>query len=258
MYSNRIPNALRVLRTFAGYNGAIDYNPGTAALAAAARVLGILPALALSWVPERRVIAAAQRALRDAGFDAGDVDGLWGPQTDAAFDAWRASGSGPALPDRSGEWGTQAQVEQMFGPPGGPACTAGRITPPWRMVLAWDAKKVITSFACHEDIAESGQRAFDRIAEAYDPVQIRALGLQRYGGCYNLRLKRGGSTYSMHSWGVAIDFDPGNNRLRWGRDRANLALPDADMFWDIWESEGWTSLGRARNYDWMHIQAPAI
>lgn len=258
MYHDGVKNAQRVLRALADYRGAIDGDPGALSLGAAAPVLGVLRITAIIWTPARRVVAAAQKLLAGLGYDVGAIDGLWGPQTDAAFAEWRASGAGPALPDRAGEWGTQADVEKLFGRPGGPACTAGRITPPWKMTLAWDAKEVITSFACHELVAASGQRAFDKIAAAYDPDEIRALGLHLYGGCYNLRLKRGGSTYSMHSWGVAIDFDPAHNRLQWGRDRARLALPDAAAFWAAWESEGWASLGRARNYDWMHVQAPAI
>jgi hypothetical protein len=67
--------------------------------------------------------------------------------------------------------------------------------------------------------------------------------------------KRGGSTPSTHAFGAAIDHDPCNNRLRWGRLKARLANPSCEEFWRIWESEGWVSLGRTKNYDWMHIQA---
>ena len=69
---------------------------------------------------------------------------------------------------------------------------------------------------------------------------------------------RGGTQYSMHSWGIAIDFDPERNQLNWGRDRARLAAADCVPFWDIWEAEGWVSLGRARNFDWMHVQAARL
>ena len=31
-----------------------------------------------------------------------------------------------------------------------------------------------------------------------------------------------------------------------------------EEFWEIVESEGWTSLGRARDFDWMHFQAPRL
>lgn len=87
---------------------------------------------------------------------------------------------------------------------------------------------------------------------------IRALGLDLFGGCLNVRAMRGGKALSMHSWGIAIDVDPEHNPLRWGRDKARMAGPDYAPFLDIWESEGWISLGRERNYDWMHVQAARL
>jgi hypothetical protein len=62
----------------------------------------------------------------------------------------------------------------------------------------------------------------------------------------------------MHSWGIAIDFDPMRNQLKWGRDKARLAKPDAKKFWQAWERQGWVSLGRRKNYDWMHVQAAEL
>lgn len=58
-----------------------------------------------------------------------------------------------------------------------------------------------------------------------------------------------------HAWGLAIDWDPAHNKLKWGRDRARLARPEYDTWWRLWEEEGWVSLGRTRNFDWMHVQA---
>jgi len=62
----------------------------------------------------------------------------------------------------------------------------------------------------------------------------------------------------MHAWGVALDFDPNRNQLNWGRDRASFSHPDYDNWWKCWEEEGWISLGRKRNFDWMHIQAARL
>lgn len=73
-----------------------------------------------------------------------------------------------------------------------------------------------------------------------------------------MRKMRGGSKWSMHAWGIAIDIDPSNNRLRWGKDKARLARPEYDEWWQIWEGHGWTSLGRVKDYDWMHIQAARL
>ena len=59
---------------------------------------------------------------------------------------------------------------------------------------------------------------------------------------------------SMHAWGIAVDLDPINNQLRWGKDRASFARPEFEPFWKIVEANGATSLGRAQNRDWMHYQ----
>jgi len=69
---------------------------------------------------------------------------------------------------------------------------------------------------------------------------------------------RGGNSWSMHSWGIAIDFDASRNQLRWGREKAVLAKPVYDAWWKAWEDEGWVSLGQERNYDWMHVQAARL
>ena len=66
---------------------------------------------------------------------------------------------------------------------------------------------------------------------------------------------RGGSAWSVHTWGAALDFDPENNQLRWNRSRARFARPEYERWWRFWEEEGFVSLGRARDFDWMHVQA---
>jgi hypothetical protein len=49
-------------------------------------------------------------------------------------------------------------------------------------------------------------------------------------------------------------MNPEQNQLRWGKDRAVFAKPEYDKFWEIVEKHGGVSLGRERNYDWMHFQ----
>lgn len=129
---------------------------------------------------------------------------------------------------------------------------------PFPMLLAWDKGVVVRKITVHEKVHDSAARAFDRIAAAYDEAARKKLGLDLFGGSLNVRKMRGGSSYSMHSWGIAIDFDPERNQLAWGRDKARLAQTDAAEFWRIWEAEGWVSLGRAKNMDWMHVQAARL
>lgn len=102
------------------------------------------------------------------------------------------------------------------------------------------------------------QRVLSRVLNHYGMEEIQGLRLDLWGGCLNVRKMRGGTRYSLHSWGIAVDDDPERNRLKWGRDRAHFARPDYDAWWRFWEDEGWVSLGRHRNFDWMHVQAAKL
>ena len=91
--------------------------------------------------------------------------------------------------------------------------------------------------------------------DEFDADERAKLGLDLFGGSLNVRKMRGGNNWSVHAWGAAIDFDPARNQLRWDSSKARLGKLDAERFWRIWEEAGWTSLGRTKNYDWMHVQA---
>lgn len=257
----------RILAQQAGYADAIDGVHGPRTAAAIDRMLearaASLPAGADRWSGRRRAIACLQLACHDQGIDAGAIDGLWGPQTDFAVEAlaerletgaapvaWRDQGPVDANPNG---WPPESRLSEVFGEP----CEVPRVTVscPWRLQLAWDRRQSVSGIGCHEHVAESLQRVLARVYEHYGEVRLRELGLHRYGGCYNCRRKRRGTTWSTHAWAVAIDWDPGRNRLSWGRDRARLARPEYEAWWRFWEEEGWVSLGRARNFDWMHVQA---
>jgi hypothetical protein len=205
--------------------------------------------------------AAAVRRFQAA---AGLVeDGIAGPATRARLfpepvdaDLGRdADPPGPEPATAPPVWPRQPEVERVFGPPGAHQTA---LAPPYPMVLAWQPDTAVTRFQVHERVHDSALRCLTRIADAYDAVTRADLGLDRFGGSLNVRPMRGGTRLSMHAWGIAIDFDPDRNQLRWGAERARLARPDAATFWRIWEAEGWMGLGRARNYDWMHVQAARL
>ena len=73
-----------------------------------------------------------------------------------------------------------------------------------------------------------------------------------YGGVFNFRAKRGGTSYSLHAWGAAIDLDADDNTFR------DSWPMKSDMPLDIMEAfaaEGWIGGGWAWGYDAMHFQA---
>jgi hypothetical protein len=125
---------------------------------------------------------------------------------------------------------------------------------PYPMVLAWDAKVTLKRMTCHQKCADAFQQIFEDTLDAYGAKDIKRLRLDQFGGCLNVRKMRGGSSWSVHAWGAAIDIDPDRNQLRWGKDKASLAKPDYDQFWQIVEDQGGVSLGREKNMDWMHFQ----
>lgn len=152
-------------------------------------------------------------------------------------------------------WPRQSEVPSFYGAVG---INQTSIEIPFDMFLAWDKSVRVRKITVHKLVAGSASKSFQSIAKAYTPAERKALGIDLFGGSLNVRRMRGGSAYSMHSWGIAIDFDPERNQLKWGKDKARLSQPDAAAFWVAWEREGWLSLGRARNFDWMHVQAARL
>lgn len=114
--------------------------------------------------------------------------------------------------------------------------------------------KLVKSIRCHKLIKEPLEAAMTEVATVYTEAQRKDLGLDQWGGCYAYRLMRGGTKLSTHSWGIAVDFDQARNQLKWDHTKARLAKDDCKPFFDIFYKHGFVSLGRERNYDWMHLQ----
>lgn len=190
------------------------------------------------------------------------IDGLYGDATKAVLFPETVPDRGdmelPTFPPSKStelDWPRQAECIKFYG---GVGLHQTTLTLPYNMRIAWDKNKTINKITVHEKVHDSARRCFYRIADAYDENTRKTIGIDLFGGSLNVRKMRGGNSYSMHSWGIAIDFDPERNQLKWGRDKARLAKTDAETFWRIWEDEGWVSLGRARNFDWMHVQAARL
>lgn len=193
-----------------------------------------------------RIVAVAQSCLKQLGFNPGPIDGIWGPRTAKALNDWfRHQG-------RLSPWPTEREVPDYFGKRGENQI---RMRLPYKMRLAWEPTVTISSFMCHRLVAGPLQAIFEQTLEHYGASEIPDLGLDQFGGCLNVRKKRGSRReWSMHSWGIAVDLDPVNNRLRWDAGQARLAQPIYEPFWEIVESVGGVSYGRTRNRDWMHFQ----
>jgi hypothetical protein len=260
-----------VLREEGFQPGPIDGRPGDTTYAAVAQALtgrgATVPPGWEDWSNHRKAVAYVQILCREKNIEVGEIDGYWGPQTDYAFETLtylRQHGEMPQpwrdevpLDVNPLGWPRQNEValHAFYGPVGERQV---RIELPYRHRLAWNLNQSVSSFSCHEKVHDSLKRVLQRVLDHYGPEQIRELRLDRWGGCLAVRKMRGGTHWSMHSWGIAIDYDPDRNQLKWGRGRAAFARPEYDPWWRIWEEEGWVSLGRTRNFDWMHVQAAKL
>lgn len=248
-------------------DGGLGPDTYTAVNAALAGRQAELPAEWTGWTDKRKAVAYVQLLCKDRDIEVGDVDGYWGSQTEFAsgeLAELMATGNRPApwrdvepLDINPNSWPRQsgADLKSFYGEVGK---NQVRVALPFPHRLAWDLRKTVNSFSCHEKVHDSLKRVLTRVHDHYGIDRIRELRLDHWGGCLNVRKMRGGTRYSMHSWGIAIDYDPTHNQLRWGRDRASFAHSDYDAWWQFWEEEGWVSLGRTKNYDWMHVQAAKL
>lgn len=151
---------------------------------------------------------------------------------------------------------SQAQIEAKYGK----ANETGKgylttIKLPFKMRVAWNRKQYITSFQCHKLIAVQLQKALSDILCHYGYEKIVELGIDLYGGCFNYRLMRGSDhTLSHHSWAIALDLDPDRNLLHETAKTARFARPEYKAMIDIFYLNGFKSLGREENRDYMHFE----
>ena len=153
---------------------------------------------------------------------------------------------------------TTAQAIKKYGTPN--ETGAGylvTLTLPYPMRLACDTDETVTRMRCHKLVADKFQAVFKELLDIYGLARIKELGIDLFGGCFNFRKMRGGSAWSKHSWGIAIDLDPARNTLKETRATARFARPEYQPMIDIFYKHGFISLGVERNFDWMHFEIKA-
>jgi hypothetical protein len=125
---------------------------------------------------------------------------------------------------------------------------------PYPMRLAWDLNTKVSRMSCHKLVADKFLAVFNDLLKHYGYAKIVELGIDLFGGCFNFRKMRGGSDWSRHSWGLAIDLDPARNLLKETSKTARFARPEYKPMIDIFYKHGFVSLGVEKNYDWMHFE----
>ncbi len=125
-----------------------------------------------------------------------------------------------------------------------------RVTIPAPLALSW-TDTVATRIACHIKVAGTLSDAL---------VEIHRAGLwehlQTFGGGFNFRAIKGSSALSLHSIGLAVDFDPVGNPYRQPTALSRFASCAEGMkVVDAFERHGWYWGGRFMgNPDAMHFQ----
>ncbi|MDQ7826919.1 MAG: M15 family metallopeptidase [Candidatus Eremiobacteraeota bacterium] len=97
-------------------------------------------------------------------------------------------------------------IKEEFGAPGKNQVTT-------KMPAGPDGKMI--NVTCHEKVA-------DRMKAAFEEIKAKGLSdnIDSFDGCYNYRNKRGGSSLSIHSWGIGFDINAGANPMGSSRQTA--------------------------------------
>jgi hypothetical protein len=174
-----------------------------------------------------------------------EVDGFWGPKSQAASRRYLRSLMPVPNPWPSSD---QRSVQAFYGKPGDESQLVS-IEFPFPMFYGG---KRVTRTRCHRKVAASLLRILERLGDRFSRNREVMEEAEDYGGIFNFRPKRGSSSLSLHSWGIAIDLDADDNTFR------NTWPLQADMPLEICEEfarEGWTSAGVFWGYDAMHHEA---
>ena len=104
----------------------------------------------------------------------------------------------------------------------------------------------------HKKVAQDFTNVFNELLQVYGLQKIQELGIDLFGGCFAFRAMRGGSDYSRHSWGIAIDLDPERNKLKTPYLKSNFSKQEYKKLHEIFEKHGFINLGKQKGYDAMH------
>ena len=99
---------------------------------------------------------------------------------------------------------------------------------------------------CNKDMVVPLSQAFTNLISRGKVVELKT-----FDGCFNIRKKRGLSSMSLHSWGIAIDVNAGWNQL-------NMTPTLSAEFVKCFTDAGFDWGGIWRRKDGMHFQLKTI
>ena len=174
-----------------------------------------------------------------------EPDGFWGPKSIAACQKHLRK-----LMPTPNPWPKtdQASLTAFYGKAGDESNLTS-IVPPFTMLYGG---KAIKSLRCNKRVADSLLRVLTSLKGLIASDPSTKDEAEDYGGCFNFRVKRGGTSFSVHAYGAAIDLDADDNSFRdsWPM-KADMPLEIMECF----AREGWISAGAFWGYDSMHFEA---
>lgn len=172
-------------------------------------------------------------------------DGFWGPKSQAACRAYLKS-----LMPNPNPWPSsdQTSLKAFFGEPGD---ESNLTTIEFPYEIKYDGK-IVTKTRVNKKCAASLLRILERIESRMAAVPDIVDEATDYCGIFNFRPKRGGTSWSLHAYGAAIDLDADDNTFKdtWPL-KADMPLEIIEEF----AREGWISAAAFWGYDAMHFQA---
>lgn len=150
---------------------------------------------------------------------------------------------------------TTEQIIKKYGKPtqsGTPYLTSIKL--PYPMRLSWDKSTKVTTMKCHKLVANNFLAVFNDLLKHYGLAKLQELEIDVFGGCFNFRKMRGGSDWSRHSWGIAIDLNPEKNELKTPFAKSQFSKPEYKPLIDIFYKHGFINLGVEKNYDSQHFE----
>ncbi len=155
-------------------------------------------------------------------------------------------------------WPLQSQCPVFYGNPrqsGWLHANTTDVACPWPLHVG---KVPVSHILIHKKCAASLTRVLGAIwdAVAHDISRIKVLHYDVYDGSYNLRVMRGGSALSMHSYACAIDWNAAENPFH----SNHHVLHDDSLMVVKFKEEGWIWGGdwSPGSVDAMHVQAARI
>lgn len=131
-----------------------------------------------------------------------------------------------------------------------------------KSMVLWDVPQILEvgvipkKLYCNKDLIEPLSKALAALIRTGKVSELKT-----WAGCFNIRGKRSNPmSYSLHSWGVAIDMNPSHNAMGFTRDQLIKTgkTPFSPEFVKCFTDNSFDWGGDWKNPDCMHFQLSKI